>query len=185
MSKAKKYTLTVFFILSIFLLFIYLRSTKKDLIQTEKTQQIGVSYNNITPNKNTEDDIVSEFGIPVNERLEGENKILEYKSNNPNFNNEFTIITNKVNFIKQMVTSEDKITISDLNQKYGNYSSILYGPGSVSNFNLYIYLDKGIAYIGNQQANIVTQIWYFPPTNINNFINLYAKNYSVSYKPRQ
>jgi hypothetical protein len=145
----------------------------------------GAIFENLKPGVSTLDDVVAQFGTSDKETATGSSKILEYESKNPNFNNEFKITDDKVDFIKQIVTMQEGITVKSINEEYGIYRNILYGPLSQNGFHLYAYPDKGIAYIGNQNADIVLEIWYFPPTTIEQFMSLYAQDYSERYKPRQ
>jgi hypothetical protein len=183
MFKVKK-VLIVFAILSLISL-VYIafniyknRSDKQSNISDIQT--IGESYNNLTPGKATTEDITKTLGPAINETASGSSKILEYSSKNPNFNNEFNTENGKLKFIKQIVTMEENIKIKDINSKYGPYTNILYGPMSTNGFNLYIYSNKGLAYIGHELSGIVLEIWYFPPTDIKNFQKLYASDYSNS-----
>ncbi len=183
MPTKKRFKFVVIFILlTLVIFFFFYKNKTKKVIQN---QTAGVQYKDLTPGKSSPDDIVKTLGNAINEKQDGNNTVLEYKSNNPNFNNQFLITSNTLVFVKQIVTMDEKITISDINQKYGNYTNVLYGPSSVNGFDLYIYPDKGIAYIGHQRADIVLEIWYFPPTDIKTFESLYAKDYSEVITPRQ
>jgi hypothetical protein len=145
----------------------------------------GAMYGDLHPGVSSLDDVTKALGTAIGEKPTDGGKILEYRSSNPNFNNELTIQSETLTFVKQQVIRADQINITKINNKYGNYENVLYGPLSTSGFNLYIYPDKGIAYIGNQLSGTVFEIWYFPPTDIRTFQGLYAKDYSENFQPVQ
>lgn len=162
---------------------IYSTNSRQKNISPQNAE--GAKYRDLQPGVSSLNDVASALGPSVDERDQDGKKILEYKSNNPNFNNEVTIEEQKLSFIKQIVTMDEQITISEINKKYGNYEYILYGPLSTNGFDLYIYPSKGIAYIGHQSSGIILEIWYFPPTNLEEFKAKYASEYSESLPPRQ
>jgi len=88
-------------------------------------------------------------------------------------------------FIREIITAKDKKTTEDITSQYGNAPYTLYGPASVNGFNLYVYLDKGIAYIGHVKEPILLEIWYFQPTTIEDFQVKWAKGYSTTHGPIQ
>lgn len=162
---------------------------KKDVgDNTNPLSETGVDYNRITPNKSTRDDLYNTFGDPIKqEAIDGidGSVIFEYKSNNPNFNNEFKLDSNTVSFIKRHTALADNVRTETFNKDYGEFENILYGPSSQSGFNLYLYNTKGIAYVGNQYTGDVVEVWYFPPTNdMDQFIKDYAPEYSKTDNPK-
>lgn len=178
MSKRVKVVLIVSIILIISgILFLFFRPKKPTGIPSKE----GVEYNGLKPGISTRDDIINKLGSPLKEdRSEGQTT-LEYASqSNPNFNNEFLLRSDTLVFAKQIVTLDDNIKISDIEQKYGSYENVLYGPSSVNGYNLYIYPTKGVAYLGHQQAGMVREIWYFQSTDLKTFQSSFAQDYSES-----
>ena len=143
------------------------------------------SYKNLQPGVSTTKDITNNLGDPAKETQDGIYNILEYSSNNPNFNNQLYVNSDKLTLVKQIVAPNDNIKIQDLTQKYGNYENMLYASGSASGFNLYVYPSKGIAYVGHQESGIVLEVWYFTPTTFDNFKATFAKDYSDNPVPGQ
>jgi hypothetical protein len=178
MSTKKRVLITLIVVLILSVSFILYRNYKNKTEVKVSIPTTGAQYKELTPGVSTEESITNKMGTAVSEKQEGDTKILEYKSNNPNFNNQFLSKAGTLTFVKQIVTMDEKITISDINKEYGNYESVLYGPYSTNGFNLYIYPERGIAYIGHQESGIILEIWYFPPTDLRTFKNLYAQDYS-------
>lgn len=184
----KKISVAIIVLLSfISVLFIYSLSKNKNVDNPQATQipKIGASYNEITPNLSSKEDLYNKLGNPIKQNLINNSTVFEYKSNNPNYNDEFKIDSDKVVFIKKHITIDDNVDVKTLTEKYGQYKKMLYGPRSQSGFDLYIYNTKGIAYIGNQYTEDVTEIWYFPPTDLEIFKKLYAPEYSDIYNTKQ
>ena len=154
---------------------VYKYQTNKSIVTSTPTiNAIGTDYKGLLPGKSTEEEIVNTLGIPIKESTTDNAKILEYKSKNPNYNNTFYTQQGILNLAKEIITPDDNIKISNIAEQYGNYEEVLYKSGSEVGFNLYIYPDKGIAYIGHQPSGIVIEVWYFPPTDFENFKKMYA-----------
>ena len=176
-NKIKPF-IAVFAVIIFVTLVIFFTRPKK---QVTNTNLEGAEYMGLTPGSSSRSDVLDQNGTPLSENRSGDTSILEYKSqSNPNFNNEFQLRSNQLVFVKQHVTVQDNISISDIVKKYGNYQNVLYGSKSQNGFDLYIYPDKGIAYVGHQQAGIVLEIWYFQPTNLQTFMSTFAKDYSAT-----
>lgn len=142
--------------------------------------ETGLAYNNLLPGKSTINDIKNTLGTPKKESSNGSTTTLEYNSTNPNFNNQILLDSGTLDVVKQIVSSKDNISISELNQKYGNYEDVLYKSSSYNGFNLYIYPSKGLAYIGHQGSGIVLEIWYFKPMSFETFKSTLGKGFSES-----
>ncbi len=152
----------------------------KNTVTKQPVGETGFSYNNLSPGVSTTEDIKKVLGDPKKEISNGSSTILEYNSTNPNFNNQLSVDSGTLSLVKQIVSSKDNISISDLNQKYGNYEDVLYKSSSYSGFNLYIYPSKGLAYIGHQGSGIVLEIWYFKPMSFETFKDTLGKGFSES-----
>ena len=144
-----------------------------------------LSYNGITPSKSSKNDLLQTLGQPDQISTES-GTTYEYKTNSPVRNDKYFLNDkDKVNLIKEIITSKDNIKFSDLIKKYGNSYTLLYGPDAQTGFNFYVYLEGGVAFIGNKNTEDVIEIWYFPKTDVQNFIKSYAPDYSFSYVFRQ
>lgn len=177
---AKKLSLLILILLALISTgYIYTQVSKNNIFQGQ------ANYNSIVPGKSTEEDVVDKFGDPANKSTNYSQTTLDYNSNNPNFRNQFLVNNNKVDFIKQIVATKDNIHVKDITEKYGTPRYILYGPGSVGGFDLYVYPDKGIAFIGELDSGIILEIWYFKATTISDFVSKWAPEYSYTQQPQQ
>lgn len=137
----------------------------------------GEKWNQIVPGESTKEDVIKQFGEPISST---ENS-LSYKSSSPARDNQITIADNHVDLVRQMITPADKITTKTLTQKYGISSDLLYGPDSPNGIYLFIYANKGVAYLGNPNTESVIEVWYYPPTTLEKFRSKYALEYSPTY----
>lgn len=143
----------------------------------------GASYKKLTPGISSEQEVKNELGTPLKETAQGNKTVLEYKSGNVNFNDEFSISSGTLSFVKQIITLEDNVKIPDMEKKYGKYENVLYGPSSVNGYNLYVYPSKGVAYLGQPESGFITEIWYFAPTAFNTFKTNFAAGYGETFQP--
>lgn len=144
-----------------------------------------VEYKELIIGSSTKEETYQKLGSPISEEDINGDRIIQFKSNNPNYNNELTFKSDKLSFVKEIISPTDLINVSDIEQKYGNYTKVFYGPSSGLGFDLYSYPEQGIAYIGNQYIGDVIEIWYFPPTNTQSFKDIYATEYSETRQPIQ
>ena len=142
----------------------------------------GASYKSLTPGVSSKEDAIKLLGTPLNSPS---SDTLDFKSNNPNLPNQVVTSNNKISLIKEIVTVSDRKTTTDITSQYGTAPNVLYGPASTNGFNLYVYPDKGIAYLGHVKEPIVLEIWYFQLTTLKNFISEWAPNYSETPHPIQ
>jgi hypothetical protein len=127
------------------------------------------------------DSIVSKLGTPVNKSDSSDKEgQYEYKSSSATRNNEVIYQSNVPLFYKEVVTKADNKTAQSIKGKYGNAEIRLYGPESNIGFHMYVYPAKGIAYIGSMYDDTITEVWYFAPTNLETFMNTWAKDYSIT-----
>lgn len=143
---------------------------------------VGASYKTLVPGSSSRDDALTNLGKPLNDEA---SELLNFKSNNPNLPHQVTVPNDTVLFIREIVTAKDKKTTEEITSQYGNAPYVFYGPASVNGFNLYVYPDKGVAYIGHVEEPIVLEIWYFQPTTIEDFQTRWAKGYSTTHRPIQ
>jgi hypothetical protein len=161
------------------LLGILLNNSEKPINnEGELTLDQAPVYNDLKLGLSTKDEVINKLGEPLNTQLKVNQELLEYESNNPNFNNEVYLQDNKIYFIKEFVTLEDDKKIPSIKNVYGNPDKVLYGPGSGVGFYLYVYPEDGIAYVGHDKSGILLEIWYFTPVTYEEFKFNYAKDYS-------
>ncbi len=139
----------------------------------------GISYNSIVPGTSTEDAVIEQLGEPLSINREGTTKALEFESSSPARNHEIILENSQTVFIKEIVSINDNLKAKDLIQKYGEPNSTLYNTiDPNASFSLYVYENQGLAYLGHEDGTLI-EIWYFPPTTLEDFINQWAQGYSI------
>ncbi|OGM56205.1 hypothetical protein A3E46_00695 [Candidatus Woesebacteria bacterium RIFCSPHIGHO2_12_FULL_46_16] len=161
--------------------FLLLRARSTPSLPTP-TPSAGAKYKFLIPGTSSRGDVLKNLGQPLNDEA---SELLNFKSNNPNLPHQAVVPEDTVVFIREIITAKDKKTTEDITSQYGNAPYTLYGPASVNGFNLYVYPDKGIAYIGHVEESILLEIWYFQPTTIEDFQTRWAKGYSTTHRPIQ
>lgn len=175
--KNNKYlTLLLVSILSVLLIYYLIQRNSTSSQNTPKYQI--VKYSNLTLGISTRNDVIKEIGQPQKEYDEGQFKYLEYETSNPNFNDIFKFKSGSLTYIKKIIPLNDNTTFSEMVEKHGIAEAILYGPGSSIGLYLYSYPTQGIAFLGHQVSGLLTEIWYFEPTNYEFFRQNYTDGYS-------
>lgn len=151
------------------------KESQKDLNPTSK---LPISFNEIVPGETTKQDVTSKMGEPLKDLTATDSGTLYYKSSVTTLNNHIIIRDGTVALIKEIVSFKDTKKVSDIVKIYGLSQYSLFGADSVGGSKLYIYPDKGIAYIGKPKFDTLSEIWYFSPTTIEDFRARWAQNYS-------
>lgn len=182
MNKIKARAWIIILVLFVALVLIFSFFSLKKAPPAPSPSPVGASYKELAPGASTRADLERVLGPVIDQTEEG---LLLFKSTNPNLPHEVVMSEDTVAFIKEAVTAQDKKTSDEITQKYGAAPYVLYGPGSMSGFNLYVYPDKGIAYLGHSKEAVLLEVWYFQPTSIDNFKSRWAKEYSENISPIQ
>ncbi len=136
------------------------------------------SWKNIVPGTSLLKDVNIQLGEPVS----SDNNQYEYSSDNPNLNHEVLYENNVVVSIRRIAVIEDQMQIKGAFAQHGQNFTVLYSDKSTLGDNLYVYLNKGIAYLGNPDTDRVLEVWYFRPVNsVDEFITKYAPDYSLVF----
>jgi outer membrane protein assembly factor BamE (lipoprotein component of BamABCDE complex) len=179
--KSHKKLVLISAIILFFVLLIYFVLNKNKTLQPVNLNT--ATWNGLQPGKSTKDDVLTKLGQPVLETKNGNDVVDEYKSNSPTRNHQITFNNQIVNLVKRIVSVNDPETIDDISNLYGQTATRLYGDDSENGYFLFVYLSKGIAYLGNPVTGTLLEVWYFPPTlDLNSFIKNYAPNYSDQNK---
>ena len=142
----------------------------------------GAGYESLFPGQSTKPEVIEKLGEPLNDKA---SDILDFKSSNPNLPNKIVTENEKVVFIKEIITAEDGKTPTKFLDLYGDAPYVLYGPESIHGFNLYIYPDRGIAYLGHFKEPFLLEVWYFQPTKFEDFRDKWASSYTSAPQVRQ
>lgn len=142
-----------------------------------------IDFQKIIPGVSSKSDVISLLGKPLIE----EGNTIEYKSSSPNFNHQVIFDQEKVSFVKEIVTLKEKDTKKAQNiiKVYGEPKKMFFGPDAEAGFYLFVYPENGVAYIGHPESGMLLEIWHFPPTDMESFVNKYAQGYSETRQIRQ
>jgi len=163
-------------------LLVLLLILNKILPSPKFVQNEGPEYKSIKLGVSSRQDVIKSLGDPLSISQKNAGEVLEYKSSNPNFNNEVEIVNEKASFIREVITSADNKIISTITDVYGEAPYSLYGLASGAGFKLYIYPDRGVAYIGHAASGNLLEIWYFTPMSYGDFKSNLAGGYSETQK---
>ncbi len=130
-------------------------------------------------------DLIAGLGEPIN-RPNSSNKTGEYdyKSDSVNRNHEVVYQNNTPLFYKEIVTSKDNKTSRSIRQKYGEPELKMYGAESSAGVDLYAYPSKGIAYLGSQFDDVLSEVWYFAPIDKGVFVAKWALQEGYTLTPQ-
>jgi hypothetical protein len=178
-----KYKYFLFISLVIIIYVVYTETgSVQEKTQTEIKDQ-GVAYESIIPGEDSESELIETFGNEISSEETDSQKVNEYESTSPVRNHQAIIENEKVSFIKQIISVNDALTSKDLTDEHGIPEFMLYDKTSPnSSFFLFVYPGKGLAYLGHDDGTLL-EVWYFPPTNITDFINKWANDYSFEMPP--
>lgn len=171
------------FLISLLIFFVFSKGKEtQKTIPTPSPKITHLDFSLLKPGEFEKEDVIKNFGTPLPKS--NENTLL-YSSQNPNFPHQILLRENKVFLIKEVVTPEDKKTPKDIIEKYGVPKYTLFGPYSTMGFNLYIYPEKGIAFLGHKNFTGLLEVWYFKPTDFETFKKELAPDYSTEFIPKQ
>ena len=179
-KRKKFFILGVISLISIVFILFKTSSTKQVTTKPTpfSTNKIA-DFKSIVPNQTSLDRINELLGYPVETRKDGDFTINEYRSTNKYRNHTIEIKKGLATFIRQEIISGEQKT-SDIQKIYGLAPYMLYSQAASATFNLFVYPNNGIAYLGHKDGTIL-EIWYFSPTTIEDFINNYGDGYG--YEP--
>ena len=138
------------------------------------------AWREVVPGLSTKKDVAQKLGKP---KIEGESS-LEFESTSTTRNHTLSFEEGVVSLIKEIVSFRDTIKVNSLTSKYGETSDILYGPDAENGYYLFVYTEKGVAYLGNPATGNLLEIWYFPVTSFEDFQKRWAASYSKSLSPK-
>lgn len=179
MSYNKNMKQKIFIALSILTIFsisflIYVQRQNKNYAEDFiPTKYININELDVGTNRK---DVEKLIGNEITSTASGDLLISDYKSKNIYRPHKIYYEEDSVVLIKEEIT-DSSINTEDMRKKYGIATNILFEKLEHSSFNLFVYIDKGIAYKGHKNGGLVLEIWYFKPTDINTFVSKYAQNY--------
>lgn len=183
MPRNKK-LLGITILVAIVLIGLIIIFTKKGVVPqptpTPKPAFSPTPWNNLIPGKSTINEIEEVLGKPLS--VSGD--IYEFKSSSVARNHQVKTENNIGVFYKEIVSVFDKKTSEEITKIYGDPRFVLYGPDAPNGTYLFIYPENGIAYLGNPSDKTLLEIWYFPPSTMEEFKKTWASGYSEEFKAR-
>jgi hypothetical protein len=143
---------------------------------TLKTDQVA-SYREIVPGSTDIDKVNELLGFPKEIGSEDGKDIYDYETSNQFINHRVISEGGIVKLVKEGVNIEDEKTADSIRETYGDALYVLFEQAPSGVFNLYVYPENGIAYLGHADGTLL-EVWYFEPTSIHDFIARWASNYS-------
>lgn len=163
---------------TIYIRSLYSQARNKILTQPTPTPFVKVAdFKSIIPGTSSEKDLEKVFGLPLESTNSGIQKINNYRSTSESRLHTVVITSGKVELVKEIVSSYDKVNSDSITATYGTAPNILYNDLAHSNFSLHVYPSNGIAYLGHIDGTLL-EIWYFPPTDIESFIRDWGQGYT-------
>lgn len=135
------------------------------------------TYKTLSPGSSSQEDVNKVLGSPVKEEKNNGTILAEYKSSNQYRYHTVEFENNTVSIIKEVINTPDNKNSESIISVYGVAPYILYDQYPGSTFNLYVYPQNGIAYLGHKNGTTLLEIWYFKPTSIDNFISKWGQGY--------
>lgn len=167
------FLLFIFSILSL----IYIISVTKKQNETLQPSSTKESYKSFEAGKSDYTEVQTVLGKPLKEEKEGEFRVYYYPSQSAARNDKLYFKEEKLHLAKEIVAARQNLKSNEITVTYGVAPYVLYGSDSTSGFYLYIYPDKGIAYIGNPYSEDLLEIWHFQKTTIEDFRKDFAPKY--------
>lgn len=177
--KSKKIILiSIISISSLIFIVFKINNTKKDIVQNIPTSiptSKYVDFSQIIPGKTGITRINEILGKPIESTISGTLTISDYKSTNQYRNHKVYSKDGLAELVVEEIINKSK-TSSDIQKIYGIAPESLYSKSPSSAFKLYVYPDKGIAYLGHVDGTLL-EIWYFVPTTIEDFTTKWGSGY--------
>lgn len=164
-------------VFSLFIIFLNIGDKeKKPEVVTSQTENKIISLKNIVPGKTSVEKINELLGTPIESTKSGSLDIYNYKSSNQYRQHQVYSKDGLSELIVEEIVNGEK-TSYDIQRIYGAPPEILYEKTLTSFFNLYVYPNNGIAYLGHEDGTIL-EVWYFVPTKIEDFISKWGSGFS-------
>jgi len=177
LQRHKKTILLIFLTLIITLgVIILVRSRSQMTKQENKMQEITFNYKSITPGATSKESVMSIIGDPLDQNQNNNQTTYTFTSPVEARPHEAVFEGSELLLFKETVNLNK--TAKDIKDKFGDAPNMLYRSTVAGGFALYIYPDRGVAYLGDTSGkNIITEIWYFKPTTFENFKTKWAPDF--------
>jgi hypothetical protein len=135
-------------------------------------------YRGLAPGTSTENDAVAALGRPLRKDEGAEGTTLVYSSGIGNQPINVDVTSNGIiSRINEPVDSS--LRYNSLVEGFGSPDLILYGVFEREGFRLFVFLNRGIAFLANPQSQEVKERWHFPQADAETFRRVFAPNMSL------
>jgi len=149
----------------------------------------SIEFSSLSAGKTTLDKVIEQFGQPISSTKSSETTtIYQFASTNPYLPYKVTINeqSRQTELIDRPLVEKPQENLIEKYTKEFNATPIkLYSQTSLSGIYLYVFLKQGFALEATENKGLGLSIKYFPPTDINTFIEKYAPEYSLSFDPNK
>jgi len=136
------------------------------------------SYRGIAPGVSKENDVIASLGEPLRKDEGSGGGTLVYSSGLGDQPVNVDISKDGVVYRIYEPTSSS-LRYNKLIDGLGAPGLVLYGLFEIEGFRLFVFLDRGVAFVANPQTQEVRERWYFPPTDAYTFRRIIAPNMSL------
>ncbi|OGD87499.1 hypothetical protein A2870_04080 [Candidatus Curtissbacteria bacterium RIFCSPHIGHO2_01_FULL_41_11] len=124
---------------------------------------------NIYAGQTTKQELETKLGTPEKIEAIDEGVAYFYPTEDRYRPDKIEISGDTVSIIKEQVLESEKGGLNNYLQKYGTPQAKLYGPfGTIAPG--HFWGNNGIIVFGNEHDGTIVEIWYFAPTNLENFL---------------
>lgn len=173
--KHKYLVLLLVSVVSVVSILLVTRKQKQTPTITTKTK-----IDTISIGKSTKEEVIKILGSPIAEKTAGNFDVLTFGSSSPTRPDQVFIKQNIVQMTKEIISFQDQRKAEAIKNNNGVASNILYGSDALAGFYLFVYPDKGLAYLGNPNSDDLLEIWHFASTDIQSFKRDLAPDYKDS-----
>lgn len=177
-SRYKKF---VWIFLGILAVLLVIAATVQQFIPIEEPPVQENTWQGLTPGFKLTPKLSETLGSPVKvKNLPAEKQQLSYKSEHfaAYYNEVYVDKEGVVEFIVVPSKYEETNTISNYITLYGQPDIELFAPHISTNSKAHVFLDEGIVVITKSTSLIVTEVWYFEPTDRETFLSTWGEELS-------
>src|SRR5258706_2880693 len=177
----KKYWILIMLVLAgiLYVINFFLKGPISPVTPTPTPINKIAAFGSLIPGVSNENDVLNVLGRPIDTKTENGLVTSQYKSTNQYRFNKVIFTNGTTKLIKEIVNSNDNKDASSITSIYGAPQYTLYEKLSNSVFNLYVYPQNRIAYLGATDGTL-KEIWYFEPTTIDNFIKDWGQDFETT-----
>lgn len=174
-SRYKKF---IWIFLSVLAILFVIATAVQQFIPIEEPPIQENTWQGLTPGFKLTPKLLETLGAPVKvESLPAEKQKVSYTSEHfAAYYNEVIVTKDGiVEFIAVPTKYEETHTVSNYITLYGQPDIELYASHISTNSKAHVFLNEGIAVISKSTSSIVTEIWYFQPTDRETFLNTWGE----------